>query len=266
MNPDDVRAEDPEGNETAHTGPGDGPGGEGPERGAGPFRGEGDPAGDGQAPAAAPDAGAIPDTATTEAIFADLAKADPDITAALRRQWGADAAKNLAFARAAVDTVVSQELVDFLEGVELDGQPLSHHPAIWETAARIGRMLARDPGRPGSVGPAPLQPRGTGTNMEQDRIEDRIDELMALMHTDKKKYQSERVQRELRALYGSQPRAPGAEVEKKGSVEERIDTLMALMHTDERKYQSEPVQRELRALYGRLYGDRSIVGRDGQVV
>lgn len=266
MNPDDVRAEDPEGNETAYTGPGDAPGGEGLERGAGSFRGEGDPAGDGPAPVGAPDAGAIPDAATTEAVFADLAKADPDITAALRRQWGADAAVNLAFARAAVDAVASRDLVDFLEGVELDGQPLSHHPAIWETAARIGRMLARDPGRPGSVGTAPLRPRGTGTNMEQDRIEERIDELMALMHTDKRKYQSEPVQRELRALYGSQPRAPGAEVEKKGSIEERIDTLMALMHTDKDKYQSERVQRELRALYGRLYGDRSIVGRDGQVV
>lgn len=266
MNPDDVRAGGPEGNDRAHTGPGDGPGGEGPERGAGPLRGEGDPAGDGPAPVAAPDAGAIPDAATTEAVFADLAKADPDITAALRRQWGADAAVNLAFARAAVDTIASQELVDFLEGVELDGQPLSHHPAIWETAARIGRMLARDPGRPGSVGTAPLQPRGTGTNMEQDRIEERIDELMALMHTDKRKYQSERVQRELKALYGSQPRAPGAEVEKKARTEERIDTLMALMHSDNAKYQSEPVQRELKALYGRLYGDRSIVGRDGQVV
>ena len=41
---------------------------------------------------------------------------------------------------------------------------------------------------------------------------------------------------------------------------------MALMHSDNAKYQSEPVQRELKALYGRLYGDRSIVGRDGQVV
>ena len=102
--------------------------------------------------------------------------------------------------------------------------------------------------------------------MEHEEIEERIDELMALMHSDKKKYQSERVQRELRALYGSQPRAPAAKVEKKGSIEERIDTLMALMHTDNAKYQSEPVQRELRALYGRLHGDRSIVGRDGQVV
>ena len=86
------------------------------------------------------------------------------------------------------------------------------------------------------------------------------------MHTDKRKYQSERVQRELKSLYGSQPRAPGAEVEKKARTEERIDTLMALMHSDNAKYQSEPVQRELKALYGRLYGDRSIVGRDGQVV
>lgn len=266
MNPDDVRTEGPEGNDRAHTGPGDRPGGEGPEQEAGPFRGEGDPAGDGPAPVAAPDAGAILDAATTEAVFADLAKADPDITAALRRQWGADAAVNLTFARAAVDTVVSQELVDFLEGVELDGQPLSHHPAIWETAARIGRMLAGDPGRPGSVGGAPLQPHETGTSMERDGIEERIDELMALMHSDKDKYQSEPVQRELRALFDAQPRRPAAEVEKKGSIEERIDELMALMHTDKDKYQSERVQRELRALYGRLYGDRSIVGRDGQVV
>ncbi len=255
MNPDDVRTEGPEGNDRAHTGPA-----------AGPLRGEGDPAGDDPAPVAAPDAGAILDAATTEAVFADLAKVDPGITAALRRQWGADAAVNLTFARAAVDTVVSQELVDFLEDVELDGQPLSHHPAIWETAARIGRMLARDPGRPGSVEGAPLQPRGTRTTMEHDRIEERIDELMALMHSDKTKYQSAPVQRELRALYDSQPRRPAAEVEKKGSIEERIDTLMALMHTDNAKYQSEPVQRELRTLYGRLYGDRSIVGRDGQVV
>ena len=102
--------------------------------------------------------------------------------------------------------------------------------------------------------------------MERDGIEERIDTLMALMHSDKDKYQSEPVQRELRALYDSQPRRPAAEVEKKGSIEERIDTLMALMHSDNAKYQSERVQRELRALYGRLYGDRSIVGRDGQVV
>ena len=219
MNPDDVRTEGPEGTDRAHTGPGGRPGGEGPEHGAGPFRGEGDPAGASPAPPeAAPDAGAIPDAATTEAVFADLAKADPDITAALRRQWGADAAKNLAFARAAVDAFAGRDLVDFLEGVELDGQPLAHHPAIWETAARIGRMLARDPGKPGSVRVAPSQPRGPGTNGEKEKIEERIDDLMALMHSDKAKYQSERV------------------------------------------------QRELRALYGRLYGDRPIVGRDGQLV
>ncbi len=210
MNPDDVRTEGPEGNEKAQTGPSAGSGGEGPERGAGPFRGEGEPVGNGLSPpVVVADAGAIPDAATTEAIFVDLAKADPDITAALRHQWGTDAAKNLAFARAAVDAFASHELIDFLEGVELDGQPLAHHPAIWETAARIGRMLARDPGAPGSVRGTPSHPRGPGTMAEKEKIEERIDELTALMHTDKRKYQSERVQRELKAhyarLYGNGP-------------------------------------------------------------
>jgi len=76
---------------------------------------------------------AIPNQAQTDAIFGVMSEADPDAAAALKSEWGQNAAHNVSFARAAVSTFASSELI-----VHLDETGLGNHPALIAAAAEIG--------------------------------------------------------------------------------------------------------------------------------
>lgn len=148
------------------------------------------------------DAGEIPDQAATDAIFGELTAMAPQATAALRAEWGSDAPKNLAFARATVREFADQEVVDFFEDLELDGKPLTHHPAIWKLMARIGRMVASEPGNPNSV------TAGTKGKTMDAEAKERLTENIDIAHSkqygteaERREWEMPRFQRELRAMH-----------------------------------------------------------------
>lgn len=146
------------------------------------------------------DAADVPDTATTAEILEEMAKADAPATAALRQQWGGEAARNIAFAQSAVRQLATAELISLLDGAEVNGVAIGSHPALVQAAAHVGRLLAGADG-----GPSPARgPRG-GTDRpssaESRTMRGRLDELHGLQFADPVRYRSEAVQRELGRLY-----------------------------------------------------------------
>ncbi|MGF1593963.1 MAG: hypothetical protein ACFCUW_11820, partial [Kiloniellaceae bacterium] len=117
--------------------------------------------------------------------------------AALRREWGGDHERNLAFAQRAVRSFGDDSFVDFLESREVEGVKLGDHPAFLRAFAAIGRAMAED---------SPLAGEGAAGGSGPQA---RIDALHALQQSDPQKYASRAVQAELQSLYtrlyGGQP-------------------------------------------------------------
>jgi hypothetical protein len=115
--------------------------------------------------------------------------------AALRREWGGDHERNLAFAQRAARSFGDEAFVDFLERHEAEGVKLGDHPTFLRAFAAIGRAMAED---------SPLAGEGAAGGAQA-----RIDALHALQQSDPQKYASRAVQSELQGLYarlyGGQP-------------------------------------------------------------
>lgn len=110
--------------------------------------------------------------------------------ASLRREWGGDHARNLAFAQRAVRSFGDEAFVDFLESQEAEGVKLGDHPAFLRAFAAIGRAMGEDQPLTGEG------ERGGGS------VQARIDALHALQQSDPGRYASRAVQSELQSLYG----------------------------------------------------------------
>ena len=117
--------------------------------------------------------------------------------AGLRREWGADHDRNLAFAQRAAETFGDDGFKEFLENQEAEGVKLGDHPAFLRAFAAIGRAMGED---------VPLTGAGEGSGTA---VQARIDALHALQDSDPKRYASKAVQDELQGLYdklyGGQP-------------------------------------------------------------
>lgn len=154
------------------------------------------------------DAGELPDQQATDAIFTELTAMAPQATAALREEWGADAPANMSFARATAREFGDRELLDFIDDLELDGKPLSHHPLIWKFLARIGRQLAGTPGAPNTVRHQPQGRTNTMTDNEE-AIREKLDRLHALQHSpdirERELYKKPKTQQALNQLYRALP-------------------------------------------------------------
>lgn len=130
-----------------------------------------------------------------------MARADAQATAALRQQWGAEAARNIAFARSAAKQIATGELLSLLDGVEVNGVAIGNHPALVQAAAHVGRILARADAGISPVGDRPDGDHGSLPAGESHKLKHRIEELHGLQFADPLRYRSAPVQRELGRLY-----------------------------------------------------------------
>lgn len=144
-------------------------------------------------------------------IFAAVSLADKAGAEGLRQEWGADTAKNIAFARTAAEQVFTQSDREFIEDIVVDGVPLVHFPSIMRMAAAVGRRVARVAGNPSSIS---KEANMATTPGDADKVQDRIDEIMEMVGTPA--YTSKKIQRELNALYEKQGDGPivGREMRK----------------------------------------------------
>ncbi len=120
--------------------------------------------------------GEIPPQAVTDHVFSEMMAIAPVAAGELKTEWGNDAPKNMAFAYAAVQQVVDPDVIEFFDSNGIDGVPLSQHPVVWRLLARVGRLLAAEPGNPASVRDQPQQGRNLTVDAK-DKLQERVEEL-----------------------------------------------------------------------------------------
>jgi len=115
----------------------------------------------------------------------------------LKRDWGADHARNVEFGRRAASKFGGEDLVDLLTHTMVDGVQLGNHPKFVQFSAKIGRLTEEGHSIMGL------------SDDQAKTTQDRIDELHELQGGDPNKYKSGSVQAELNSLYdklhGTQP-------------------------------------------------------------
>lgn len=140
-----------------------------------------------------------------DAVFDIMSDFDRDGAEELRAEWGSAAADNLRFAVAATRSLASPELLD-----EFTRTGMGDSPELMRVAARVGRLLAKEPGDPSTIN-LRNNPMPTASPATQDRL----DELADLQLTNPSKYKSKKVQTELQSLYervyGTEPVIGGPE-------------------------------------------------------